>query len=107
MSEKALLIDAEYEECFFQFEYLFALASAFANQKWGLGTNVPVGSYIWEQNLQHPPYIFNVTDEELKKQRELWPPFKAGIFDGSFDDFLLFKTKADESMKKVINQYYP
>lgn len=100
-------IDAEYEECFYRFEYLFALASAFAEEEYGLsGVAAPVGSYIWEQNLRHQPYIFEATDKELSHQKELWPPFKAGIFDGTFDDFLHYKKQADESIKKIIRVHY-
>lgn len=99
--------DAEYEECFLRFEYLFALASAFASGEYGWGIAAPVGSYIWEQNLRRPPYIFDVTDRELDRQKESWPPFKAGIFDGAFEDFLLSKRQADDSIKKQISRHYP
>lgn len=105
---RVIKIDLVYEECFFLFEYLFALASAFANDEYGIsGIAAPVGSYVWERNLMRPPYIFEVTDKELNRQKDSWPPFKAGIFDGTFDEFLLYKKQADESIKRLIGRYYP
>jgi hypothetical protein len=100
-------IDGEYAEDFFLFEYLFALASALAHKEvWGASA-APTGSYIWEQNLRTPPYIYEVADKELKSQGDSWPPFKAGIFDGTFEEFLTFKQEVDESIKKEIRLHYP
>ncbi|MFN7927699.1 MAG: hypothetical protein U0Y68_07095 [Blastocatellia bacterium] len=104
---QVIKVEGEYEEHFFRFEYLFALASAFANQKWGIGVYAPVGSYMWEQQLRYPPYIFEVTDQELSQQNELWPPFKEGIFDGKFEEFQQLKKQADESIKNLITKCYP
>jgi hypothetical protein len=100
-------VNGEYEETFFLFEYLFALASALAHKKVWNAAAAPTGSYIWEQNLRNPPYIWNVIDEELKSQGDSWPPFKAGIFDGTFEQFLAFKEEVDESIKKTIRLHYP
>lgn len=104
---RIIKVNFEYEESFFIFEYLFALASAAAHKEvWG-AVAAPVGSYIWERNLLNPPYIFDVVDKELGVQRDSWPPFKGGIFDGTFDEFLLFKKQVDESIKKLIASHYP
>ena len=106
-ASRIIKVSWEYEESFFIFEYLFALASAAAHREvWG-AVAAPVGSYIWERNLRNPPYIFDVADKELEVQRDSWPPFKAGIFDGSFDEFLVFKKQVDESIKKLITGHYP
>ncbi len=103
---RVIKVDGEYEECFFLFEYLFAIASAFEHREvWG-AVAAPVGSYIWERNLRNPPFIFDVTDKELSLQRESWGPFKAGIFDGTLEEFLVFKQQVDESIKNVIRNHY-
>src|SRR6185503_20571036 len=66
--KRVIKLDSEYEEAFLRFEYLFGLASAFANKKFGLGgVYAPVGSYMWERNLRRPPYIYDVTNDELRK----------------------------------------
>ncbi len=104
---RIIKVSWEYEESFFIFEYLFALASAAAHKDvWG-AVAAPVGSYIWERNLLNPPYIFDVVDKELEIQRDSWPPFRTGIFDGSFDEFLVFKKQVDESIKKLITNHFP
>jgi hypothetical protein len=104
--KRVIKLDSEYEETFLRFEYLFGLASAFASKKFGLGVYAPVGSYMWERNLRRPPYIYDVTNDELRKEGEEWPPFKAGLFDGSFDDFLLLKSQVDENIKETIARFY-
>jgi hypothetical protein len=105
--KRVIKLQSEYEEAFLRFEYLFGLASAFANEKYGLGgVCAPVGSYMWERNIRRPPHIYDVTDEELRKDKQAWPPFKAGIFDGTYDEFLELKRQADESIKKTTARYY-
>ena len=99
--KRVIKVESQYEESFLRFEYLFAIASAIANGRYGVGVYAPVGSYMWERNLRKEPYIYEVTDEELRKEKEEWPPFKAGIFEGTFEEFLELKREADENMKKT------
>jgi hypothetical protein len=99
-------VDGEYEELFYLFEYLFALASAQTHKEvWGTAT-APTGSYVWERNLRNPPHIWEAVDKELERQGDSWPPFKSGIFDGTFEEFLVFKNEVDESIKREIRLLY-
>jgi hypothetical protein len=47
-----------------------------------------------------------VTDEELRKEKEAWPPFKAGIFEGTFEEFLELKRQVDEDIKNRTARFY-
>lgn len=104
--KRVIKLESQYEESFLRFEYLFGLASAIANGEYGVGVYAPVGSYMWERNLRRKPYIYEITDEELRKEGESWPPFKAGIYSGSYEEFLRLKSQVDESIKGTISLFY-
>ncbi|HEX5701880.1 MAG TPA: serine/threonine-protein kinase [Pyrinomonadaceae bacterium] len=104
--KRVIRVDAEYDETFLLFEYLLALVSAQAHEQVWENAVAPDGSYLWESNLRQRPYVFEITDNELQRQGESWPWFKAGIFAGSFAEFLEFKKKVDESIKRDIRHKY-
>ena len=104
--KRVIRVDAEYDETFLLFEYLLALVSAQAHEEVWENAVAPDGSYLWESNLRQPPYVFEITDKELQRQGASWPWFQAGIFDGSFDEFLEFKKKVDESIVRDIRHSY-
>lgn len=99
-----------YEEAFYRFEYLFALASAIESQKiWG-DYYVPVGSYAWESYLRDigstgNQFVTKQTDYEIEQFGEKWQPFQAGMFGTSWENFLEIKKSADENLVKVVERF--
>jgi hypothetical protein len=110
--QTVIVNDYSYKEAFYLFEYLFALASASELGKIGLGYNVPVGSYVWETYLMDidsigEKFVTKQTDIEIAQLGEKWKPFQAGIFGDSWKDFLELKKNADESLIKIVQQFFP
>lgn len=95
--DDALFIGRAYEHAFDEFEVLLALASAqdFAKKErsvWG-----PIGRFGWKHSRgTSAPLTSAVT--RARDEGEQWPPFKAGIFGGDYENFI----KAAEDYRKVV-----
>jgi len=83
--EDLLFLGRGYEQYFDEFEVLMALAFAHATQHgWG-----PPGRFAWKHSsrlgLGQSPYRQIV--EQAEKYGTEWQPLRAGLFDGSLDNF--------------------
>src|SRR5947209_7302157 len=88
--------DYVYADTFVRFEYLFALASAVSCKAAYGYAGVPYGSYLWEPYLRDKEHhIVNLTNRELEREKNGWPPLKVGLFDGPLESFLALKREAD------------
>ena len=96
-----LFLGKEYERVFDRFEVLLALACAVRYQQKDRNAWGPVGRFGWK--LQRSvtgcnPLAEVIADAERLKTE--WPPFKAGIFGPSFEEF----TKAAKDYAARIGQ---
>ncbi len=60
----------------------------------------PVGCFLW-RNRRSENHIINLIAEESSKERNNWPPIKAGLFDGSFERFQQVGKKYIEFFSKI------
>lgn len=87
--EDLLFLGRKYEQCFDEFEVLMALDFAHATQYgWG-----PPGRFAWKHSSRlrsDSPYKRLV--DVASAQGDKWEPFRAGLFNGSLEEF---KKQAD------------
>jgi hypothetical protein len=73
-----------YDQLFDRWEVLQFLLSASTEDQWG-GAWGPVGRFGWRHHTFRSPFTEIVG--EASDAKEEWPPFLAGLFNGSLDDF--------------------
>lgn len=110
--QTVIVNEQAYEEAFYRFEYLFALASSIEAQKIYGDYYVPVGSYTWESYIMDlystgTKFVTKQTNQEIEQLGEKWLPFQSGIFGTSWTTFLEIKKKADERLEKLVEQKFP
>jgi hypothetical protein len=97
--EDLLFLGRRYEQCFDEFEVLMALAFAYATQHgWG-----PPGRFAWKHSsrlgLGQSPYKQII--EQAEKYGADWQPLRAGLFDGSLDNFKKQAEAYGERLNKI------
>jgi hypothetical protein len=86
MIDDVFFIGKGYEKCFDEFEILLALTVAGIKKNkekhvWG-----PIGRFGWKhRSRSNSPYIRIVG--EANNMKENWPPIKAGLFNGNYEQF--------------------
>lgn len=94
-------IGKSYEASFDEFEVLFALAVACIRKQkdrhvWG-----PIGRFGWKhRSVTRNSNPLTKLIATAKKEKENWPPLKAGLFDGNYDTFV---ETADEYEQAISN----
>jgi len=91
-----LFLSADYEPNFDRFEALYALQHAYLYSKerfgrvWG-----PVGRFGWKRDA------FTALINEAKQEGSDWRPLKAGLFNGSFDEFMEIASKFGSALAQL------
>ena len=80
-----LFLGKNYESAFDTFEVIFALAVADMRQLRGQGVWGPVGRFGWKNRGDSSPLTRLIA--EARSQKDLWPPFRAGLFGRSLERF--------------------
>ena len=84
--DDTFFLGKNYETAFDEFEVFFALAIADIemtknNRVWG-----PVGRFGWKQRSRDNGPLSRIIND-ARTRKDSWPPFKAGMFGGSFERF--------------------
>jgi hypothetical protein len=96
--EDMLLLGRAYEQYFDEFEVLLALTYANATDRhWG-----PPGRFGWKQRW-HSENPFNQVVEEARKKGNVWGPLRAGLFQGSIDEFSKTAEAFNEALLSKLN----
>ncbi len=88
--------DLRYERCFDRFEYLLALVCADLHERQGRNIWGPLGRYSWRDRGYPENHVSAEIESEATTLGEDWPPFKAGLFDGSVERLLWIKEPWDK-----------
>jgi len=90
--DEMLLLGASYDHLFDEFEIFVALTYAHATGRdWG-----PIGRFGWKRDHDQ---LFSHMIERAQKEKSAWAPLKAGLFNGSADEFCTVA----EAFKKRVN----
>ena len=114
-----LTSEIEYQKAFDRFEYLLALIyfdqGLKKTQHYTDGPHVwgPVGMFAFRGAYNEHDYHFvnaNISvkiTEEVVRDRDNWPPLKAGLFDGSAERFEKVKAQYDGFVSKAYSARHP
>jgi hypothetical protein len=93
--EEELFLGTRYETSFDRFEALYALEHAYEQKREGKPAWGPVGRFGWKHG-QIPALI-----EEAIKAGSAWGPIRAGLFDGSAEQFKEVALEYSHSLEKL------
>jgi hypothetical protein len=83
-------MEEDYEQHFVRFEYLYALIHADLQAKANVSDSYfsgPEGLYMAAKERRNGGVTMRAVKREAKEQGDQWPPFVAGLFDGSYQRF--------------------
>lgn len=85
MLDDLLFLGTSYERLFDRFEVFFALVVA--DQMYDMRESVwgPPGRFGWKRQQDNNP--FSTIIAEAQRDKELWPPLAAGLFQGNYERF--------------------
>lgn len=88
--------DANYMSTFDRFEYLLGLTYVhLTGDEWG-----PPGNFAWRNRRLDQKYLPTIMKQELQTAEKNWPPFKAGLFDGTAADTLRSMNMFEKYLKE-------
>ena len=94
--------EEEYERSFDLFEYLLALSyRSVARKQNAFGQWAPIGLFARRHRLDRENSVMKVTQAEVERLREAWPPYASGLLVGSFDDVVAAKGEVDQLASDV------
>lgn len=98
--------DAEYTRCFDRFEVLLALVAGDLNARLTHYFLYPAGSFIWRDIRRDGTNKGIIADlySEIESAGDVWPGFRAGLFDGKLEQFQVTKSQFDEELKHERSQ---
>lgn len=96
--EALLFLGTSYKRWFDRFEALLTLVHADLDGP----RLILLGKFGWKHftdNPKSPGAILNLLSKEAEMQKEAWPPLKAGLFGGSYKQFVDVWTVVDQHVK--------
>lgn len=101
MFEDLLLIDADYEAAFEEFEVLMSLEHAEQAGAAGSSGWAPIGRFAWKFAPGDGASPFHRVVADAKHQGGRWPPVEAGLFQGSIDRFVKVAEEVELQIRRV------
>jgi hypothetical protein len=98
--DDVFFLGKDYESAFDLFEVLLALAVADMRQTRNEGVWGPVGRFGWKNHRGGNSPLGRVL-AEAKSMGDAWPPFKAGLFGGSYERFEKSATEYSQSIARL------
>ncbi len=94
--EDALFLGNRYEYLFDRFEILYALSHVdLEDRSWG-----PIGRFGWKYGMRDENPFKELLDE-VKRERDEWPPLRAGLFRGSYARFEEVSSQFEAGLAKL------
>lgn len=95
--------DADYDDCYTRFEYLFALVSGDQHEKLKAYPYFPVGRFVWSDRGRSDlsQSMLDSLYNEIESAAGEWPGLKAGLFDGTTEGFQSVKKRFDEELPDI------
>ncbi|MHC4569865.1 MAG: caspase family protein, partial [Planctomycetota bacterium] len=100
--DDTLFVGKAYEALFDRYEVLQALVYADLHEKEGRRVWGPIGRFGWKnESLRSEENPFAAIVEEANEQKSDWPPFKAGLFQGSYERFTHIASEYGKILQKL------